>query len=96
MDNRECYIDKFAKDSKKEPLKRWLTKEGYKNLMEVDKNRLIKQEQIKVNVPKEFTNVTENQSNKPQNGPRVGNVEKRGRKAKAIHKDTNNGNDQSA
>jgi hypothetical protein len=91
MDNRECYIDKFAKDKKGQSLKRWFTKEGYKNLMQSDKDRLIKQENIKVTVPKEFINESENQGNKPKDGQRIGNVGKGRPKTKQIDKDSNTG-----
>mgnify|MGYP006347363943 FL=1 len=88
MDNRECYIDKLAKDAKGEPLKRWYTKEGFKNLMEVDKNRLIKKENIKVTVPKEYANVVKDQSNKSENGKGVRNGSKRGAKIEEVSNDT--------
>ena len=88
MDIRECYIDKFAKDKKGQPLKRWMTKVGFNNLMQTDKDRLIKQESIKVTVPKEFINESENKGNKSENGQRVGNGTKRGPKAKQISENT--------
>ena len=84
MDIRECYIDKFAKDKKGQPLKRWMTKVGFNNLMQTDKDRLIKQESIKVTVPKEFINESENKGNQSENGQRVGNGTKRGPKAKQV------------
>jgi hypothetical protein len=90
-DIRECYIDKIAKDKEGQPLKRWLTKTGYNNLMESDKNRLIKQENIKVSIPKEFINVTENKSNKPKDGQGIGNVGKGRPKTKQIDKDSSTG-----
>lgn len=97
MDNRECYIDKYAKDAKGQPLKRWLTSSGYKNLMQIDKDRLIKQEKIKVTVPKEFINESENKGSKSEDGQGVGNVGKRGPKAKQASENTDsNGTDQSA
>lgn len=97
MDNRECYIDKKAKDSKGEPLKRWYTKEGYRNLMQVDKDRLIKQESIKVTVPKEYINVNENKGNQSEDRQGVGNVARSGRKTKQGSKNTETaGDDQSA
>jgi hypothetical protein len=83
-DLRECYIDKHAKDKSGQPVKRWFTKEGFKNLMQVDKDRFIKQETIKVNVPKEFLNVVENKSNKSENGQGVGNVGKGRPKVKKV------------
>ena len=91
MDNRECYIDKIAKDKKGQPLKRWFTKEGYKNLMQSDKDRLIKQENLKVTVPKEFINESKDQGNKPKDWQGNGNGAKRGPKAKQIGKDSNTG-----
>lgn len=97
MDNRECYIDKNAKDAKGQPLKRWLTPTGYKNLMQIDKDRLIKQEKIKVTVPKEFINESENKGNKPEDGQGVGNVARTSRKTKQGSKNTETvGTDQSA
>jgi hypothetical protein len=95
-DLRECYIDRHAKDKSGQPVKRWFTKEGFKNLMEVDKARFIKQDAIKVTVPKEFINVTKDQSNKPENGQGVGNVAKRGPKVKKTSQIPNSGTDQSA
>ena len=97
MDNRECYIDKHAKDKNGQPLKRFYTPTGYNNLMQSDKNRLIKQEKIKVTVPKEFINESENKGSKSEDGQRVGNVGKRGPKAKQVSENTDaNGTDQSA
>lgn len=88
MDNRELYIDKIKRDKEGQPIKRWLTKVGYNNLMQVDKDRLIKQEKIKVTVPKEFINESENKGNKSENGQGVGNVTRSSRKIKAISKNT--------
>lgn len=88
MDIRECYIDKFAKDKNGQPLKRFYTPQGYKNLMQTDKDRLIKQEKIKVTVPKEYINESENKGNKSEDGQRVGNGTKRGPKAKQISENT--------
>lgn len=97
MDNRECYIDKYAKDAKGQPLKRWLTSVGYKNLMQIDKDRLIKQEKIKVTVPKEFINESENKGNQSEDGKGVGNVARSGRKTKQGSKSTETaGTDQGA
>jgi len=96
-DLRECYIDKYAKDAKGQPLKRWLTSVGYKNLMQIDKDRLIKQEKIKVTVPKEFINEPKNKGNQQENGQRDGNAGKRGPKNKKASEISDaNGTDQSA
>ena len=97
MDNRECYIDKHAKDKNGQPLKRWMTKAGYNNLMQSDKDRLIKQEKIKVTVPKEYVNESENKGSKSEDGQRVGNVGKRGPKAKQVSENSDAiGTDQGA